>query len=201
MIDLGRPALHAEGVTLFPDHAEPARFHYLPDVPRLAHAEDGSPELTLLKYQLDPALHDALGGGLLSLTVDLGVDDERLARLRSRVAAHANLPGPPILAPVAPETGTCQLVLIDRSSADDSPPAAAPGTSGGTGAASGSIAAGAGAGAPAAPPATGSGLVERIVGAATPSLYGDDAAVFFAVLSAEGVSLVEAALRGGGLPA
>ena len=54
MIDLSRAALHAEGVTIFPDHANPAQFHYLPDAPRLSVRTDGMPELSLLKYQLDP---------------------------------------------------------------------------------------------------------------------------------------------------
>ncbi len=178
MIDLGRPALHAEGVTLFPDHAERRRFHYLADAPRLRLTADGAPELSLLKYRLDPELHQELGAGLLSLTVDLGVEPERLERLRRRLAARGDLGGPAELAPVGADEGRCELVLIDRSSRDETPPPA---------------------GAPAG--ATGFGLVERILGAATPSLYGDNAATFMAVLSAEGVALVEGALRGGGLPA
>ena len=57
MIDLGRAPFHAEGVTLFPDHAEPGRFHYLPDGPRLRFSSpegdrEGEPELSLLKYLL-----------------------------------------------------------------------------------------------------------------------------------------------------
>lgn len=179
MIDLGRAPFHAEGVTLFPDHAEPNRFHYLPDGPRLRVSppegdQEGLPELSLLKYRLDPALHRELGAGLLSLTIDLGVDEERLRRLRSRLAAHAaraDIAGPALLSPVAADAGSCELVLIDRSSQD---------TGDGT---------------------TGFGLVPRILGAATPSLYGDNAATFMAVLSAEGVALAEGALRGGGLPA
>ena len=51
------------------------------------------------------------------------------------------------------------------------------------------------------PAAVGFGLVERLLGAAAPSLYGVNSATFAAVLSAEGVGLVEKALLGGGLPA
>lgn len=43
-------------------------------------------------------------------------------------------------------------------------------------------------------------LVEHILGAATPSLSGDQRAIFSVDLDREGASLVEAALRGGGLP-
>jgi hypothetical protein len=177
MIDLGRAPYHGEGVTLFPDHAEAGRFHYVPDRPRLRVGLDGTPELSLLKYRLDPTLHDALGAGMLAFTVDLGVDEERLERVRRRLRG-SGLAGPAQLVPVGADAGRCELVLIDRSSRDDDAPAA-----------------------PAAAPSVGFGLVERILGAAAPALYGDNAATFQAVLSAEGVALVEGALRGGGLPA
>ena len=175
MIDLGGAPYHGEGVTLFPDHAEAGRFHYVADAPRLRLGLDGAPEMSLLKYRLDPALHAVLGAGMLSLTVDLGVDEERLERLRRRLRA-SGVPGPVQLVPVGADTGRCELVLIDRSSRAEGAPAAP------------------------APPGS-SGLVERILGAAAPALYGDNAATFQAVLSPEGVALVEGALRGGGLPA
>lgn len=174
MIDLGRPALNGEGVTLFCDHADAGRFYYLPDRPRLRIGSDGRPELSLLKYRLDPDLHKALGAGLLSLTVDLGVEPERLGRVRRRIARQMELNSQIVLSPVSADAGTCELILIDRTS-DDS----IPGDAGGP---------------------TGSGMVERILGSASPSLYGDNACTFEAVLSPEGVALVEGALRGGGLP-
>lgn len=179
MIDLGRPAFHAQGVTLFADHAEANTLHYLPDRPRLRMRgdDDNLPELSLLKYQLDERLHHALGAGLLSLTVDLGVDETVLESVGRRAAARFHLTGPVKLVPVTADSGTCELVLIDRASRDD---AAAPAD--GT--------------APAAP-----GLVARIVGNTTPSLFGANAATFHVVLEAEGVTLVERALRQSGLPA
>ncbi|MEM7052236.1 MAG: hypothetical protein AAF604_21395 [Acidobacteriota bacterium] len=178
MIDLGKPALFAEGVTLFPDHADPARFHYLPGGPGLRFDSDGKPELSLLEYRLDPSLHDELGAGLLSLTVDLAVDDERLERLRRRASRHLEPGMRAVLSPVMANSGSCELILIDRSSRDDSQAGGAEETEDGVG----------------------FGLVERILGAATPGLYGANAATFQAVLSAEGVALVEGALAGGGLP-
>jgi hypothetical protein len=183
VIDLGQPALHADGITVFPDHAEPTRFHFLTDRPRLRSTAEGIPELTLLKYRLDPAMHDALGAGLLSLTVDLGVDPDRLERLRRKLAARVGASGV-TLSPVAADAGTCQLILIDRATGDEA-------------ATDGSLPTPADAQA-AAP---GSGMVARILGAAAPALYGDNAATFAAVLSAEGTSLVERALRTGGIPA
>ncbi len=174
MIDLGRPALNGEGVTLFCDHADDGRFYYLPDRPRLRIDSEGRPELSLLKYRLDPNLHIALGAGLLSLTVDLGVEPERLDRLHRRIRRQMGLNSQMVLSPVSADAGTCELILIDRAT-------------------DGSPSEGAGGG-------EGFGMVERILGSAAPSLYGDNACTFGAVLSAEGVGLVEGALRGGGLP-
>lgn len=162
MIDLGRGPLHALGVSVFPDHADPARFHFLPDAPQLCYRPDGTPELSLLKYQLDPALHEAIGAGLLSLTVSLAVSDDVQDQLRKKLARQFSLDRPAQLSPVTVEDGSCDIVVIDKPSD--------------------------------------TGLVQRVLGGGTPSLYGDEACTFMVVLAADGVSLVESALKRGGLP-
>ncbi len=196
MIDLGKSPMYALGVTLFGDHADPGLFHYLPASPRLRRDDEGQPELGLLKYRLDPMLHDVLGGGLLSFTVDLAVDEEVLSALRSRLMTHFDLSEPARLVPVAADEGSCRLLLLDRSSSEDQP-AEGDGTDTGEGDDGGGEeaddAAGAGAGA--------LHLVERILGETAPSLYGNNAATFMAVLSREGAGVMEGALRGGTLPA
>jgi hypothetical protein len=116
MIDLGRGALHALGVVVFPDHADSTRFHFLPDSPRLRYRPDGTPELSLLKYQLDPALHQALGAGLLSLTVDLSVADDVQKQLQGRLTHQFSLDRPAQLSPVTVEDGSCDIVVIDKPS-------------------------------------------------------------------------------------
>ena len=179
MIDLGRPPLHSEGITLFADHADPLRFYYVPDVPRLRRRGDGRPELSLLKYRLDPGAHQALGGGLLSFSVDLSVPQERLAALRTRISRHFGLSGTPQLGPIVADAGACELVLIDRSSASPAATSGSPGSSDGSD----------------------DDLIVRMLGGASPSLFGDNATMFAVVLSPEGVALIEGALRGGSLPA
>jgi len=169
VIDLGKPALHSDGVTVFADHADAGRFHYLPDAPRLRTTADGQPELRLLRYRVDQDARAVLGSGLLALTVDLGVADDRLARLRSRLAARTGRSGI-TLAPVSAESGRADVVLLGSSTAD---------------------------GAPAGTAAT---FVVRPLAAGSPMLHGDKAATFMAVLSAEGTTLVQQAMRGGGLP-
>jgi hypothetical protein len=116
MIDLARGAYHALGVTLLPDHADAAHFHFVPDSPRLHYRADGTPELSLLKYELDPTIHAALGAGLLSLTVDLSVPDDVLAALERKVAQQFSLGGQVLLSPVTVEQGTCDIVVIDKPS-------------------------------------------------------------------------------------
>ena len=113
MIDLGQPALHAEGVLVFADHADRSRYYYLPDQPRVVVDGDGAPQIRLLEYRYDTALETALGAGLLAFSVDLGVDQARLDRLAGRVAKQNNLPGPARLGQVVAESATCELVLID----------------------------------------------------------------------------------------
>ncbi len=174
MIDLGRPALHGEGLTVLADHADDALFHYLPDAPALRTGADGVPEVGLLEYRLPEATTGVLGQGLLSFTVDLGVDDARLARLRDRLAARTGRSGLR-LAPVAAESGRADLTLLGRSTVGPHVP-----TDAGDAA---------------------DALVVRPLVVAAPMLVGDKAATFMAVLSAEGATLVESAMRRGGLPA
>lgn len=196
MIDLGRPAFHAEGVTFFADHASATTLHYLPDRPRLRTREDGTPELSLLKYRLDPALHEVLGGGVLALTVDLFVDETHLQRLRARAARALGLPSASDvqLVPVSADQGHCELILLDRATRDETP---RPADTGGATPAEGSGP----AGPPATPAPATSDLVERVLGATQPALFGSNAATFFATLSPEGATLVERAIREGGMPA
>lgn len=191
MIDLGRPAFHANGVTFFADHASGRTLHYLPDRPRLRKAADGTPEISLLKYRLDPALHDQLGGGSLALTVDLSVDESVLSGLRAKAARSLGLVSATDvrLVPVSADAGSCELIVIDRRTRDEQ---------------GGAAPAGAAAQVPGAVPgpaaAPSSELVERLLGATQPALFGTNPATFFAVLSAEGATLIERALRQGGLP-
>ncbi len=172
MIDLGKPAIRSHGVAFLPDHADPLRYHCLPEAPQLRRRLDGTFELTLLKYRLDPDLNETLGAGLLSFTVDLGIDEEVLsaasARLRAVVQAEQQLR----VTPVQAQGGYCEVVVIDSSSQE--------GTDGSD--------------------AADSPMVHRILGSTGLALYGANAATFQVVLSPEGVALVEGALLEGGLP-
>jgi len=116
VIDLAAPARTLDGVTVLADHADPARYHYVPVRPRLVVDDRGKPELSLLKYQLDAQTQGASGAGVLSLAVDLGVADLVLAGVRGKLAAAVGRSGL-TLTPVWPDAGTCRLILLGKDSA------------------------------------------------------------------------------------
>ena len=114
MIDLSAPVRNLDGVTIFADHADPKRFHYLPIRPRLVVDANGVPDVKLVKYHLDPATQGTTGAGLFSLTVDVGVTDAVLAQVHDKVAAAVGQTGV-TLTPVWPDSGSCQLIMLDSS--------------------------------------------------------------------------------------
>lgn len=181
MIDLAAPARTIDGITVMADHADAARFHYVPVRPRLVVDADGHPELGLLKYQLDAQTQGVSGAGVFTLAVDLGVDDDVLAAVRGALAAALGHSGI-TLTPVWPDAGTCRLILLGQDGT-----AAGAGT-GGTGTGSGSAG------------AADTSLVQTIVGGADPALAADARTLFTVTLDPDGVGLVEQALTTGGLP-
>jgi hypothetical protein len=67
------------------------RFYLLPDVPRIAVDAAGNQVFSLIVYRhdedrLDPDAAD-LGGGILTFTVELGVDQDRFEQIRGRIRA------------------------------------------------------------------------------------------------------------------
>jgi hypothetical protein len=163
VIDLAAAVRSINGISVFSDHADPDRFHYLPIRPAVRRESDGSPEFRLLAYRVADAA--TLGGGLLTFTVDLSVAPDALATLRSALVAQVGRSGI-TLGPIWPDSGTCRLILLDAASSD-----AGPGL-----------------------------LVDRILGGADPALAADCATLFATVLEPAAVSIVEGAVRAGGLP-
>lgn len=131
MIDLGALVRTLDGVTVFADHADPKRFHYVPVRPRLVVDEQGHPQLRLLKYHLDPTTTETTGAGLLELTVDLLVAEDLLAQVKAKVAAAVGRSGI-TLTPVWADSGSCQLVLLDSGTTTSSTPLVANVLGGGT---------------------------------------------------------------------
>jgi hypothetical protein len=162
-----------EGITVFPDHADPGQFWYLPGPISLARRrEDRRAALTFIKYKPAAVAGGAKGGGFLTFEVNLRIDPELERRILARVSAIAK--GRPRLAVVPFDEGTVQCVALNLQG---------------------------GGGTAATPAGPGTfNAVERILGASVPSLHGDNSASFSLTLSQEGATIVEQAFREGTTP-
>ncbi|MER7949673.1 hypothetical protein ABTY59_20010 [Streptomyces sp. NPDC096079] len=172
MLSLAPPFLMVDGFSLFPDHADPLQWYYLPMGPSIAVRSEGGapvPVFSLLQFRGE---QDTITGGLLNFDVVLGPPTDRLDSVLDGVAgqiqSQLDLPERPRRpVPVPLESGTVKLVLLDSESgaaADDSR------------------------------------FVERIIHQAQPSLYGVNQAAFSAVLDARGSTLLASCLDGAVAP-
>ena len=175
MLYLDSPIGPINGLMIYRDHQDPDMFYYVPERPRLA-LNDGTPEFVFLKYRrditdnadFDPDKDESLGGGFLAFTVDLGVTDEQLDDMKRELRRFAD--GDIKLAPIQFRKGSVRL-SISKDAAD---------------------ADGAAANEP-----RGLTFFEEVYGTSKPSLFGFNRATFSLILSREGATLFEAALRAG----
>src|SRR5262245_24400273 len=167
-------ATTTRGITLYRDYNASNRYYYLPLYPKLTR-EAGEPLFQLLIYRRDitdnPAFKegDRLGGGFLTMTVDLSVPESVLTAIRSELSGPG---GQQVeLTPVPFEQGAVRVTALGTSSA-----AAAEGEQG----------------------RAGEHFVERILGFAKPSLHAENRATFSIELSHEGAQLMRASLQDAG---
>jgi hypothetical protein len=159
-----------DGITCFPDDADPTRYWYLPGPVQLARDGKGKPRLDLIMFvgAADNALDD---GGYLMLEVDLRLEPEVERRIRSRLRAIAG--GPVELTPVQFDEGTVRCLAFDLEGPGGTATVAADGTF---------------------------RAVERISGATTPSFGGTNNAIFTLKLSKAGATIVQQCLKDGSVP-
>lgn len=172
MLLLGSRTITVEGITVFPDHADPDQFWYLPGPVQLARRPDGDQAFTFIKYKPAAVAGGAKGGGFVMFQVDLRLEKDLERRITSRLRSIAK--GRPRLSVVPFDEGTVQCVALNLQG------------SGGT------LAQPAGEGSFRA--------VEQILGASVPSLQGDNTAAFSLTLSQEGATILEQAFEQGGAP-
>lgn len=159
---------------VFPDFADKAQFYYLPNDPHIASLEGGVPAISLLVYREDLTTHDEQtpdATAFLSLDVDLSWDPALIEQARSRLQLEDRLPDKPRLSPITFTKGSVKLLLLDAQTPSDDDAGPADG---------------------AAP----SRFVTTIMGAASPSLYGSNRAIFQATLPKRGAAALSAALDG-----
>ena len=76
MLLLGSRSITVEGITVFPDHADPDQFWYLPGPVQLADRPDGQKAFTFIQYRPAAVAGGAKGGGFLTFQVDLKLDKD-----------------------------------------------------------------------------------------------------------------------------
>ncbi len=172
MLLLGSKAITVEGIQVFPDHADPNQFWYLPGPVALARDRTShEADFLFLKFRPAAVQGGAKGGGFVMFTVNLQPDANLENRILGRVAALA--PGEPKLSAVQFDEGTVQCIALNVQGPGGTTAGSAPG---------------------------GFVAVQEILGASVPSLFGDNAAAFSLTLSQEGATLLESAFEDGTAP-
>src|ERR1043165_7485565 len=169
-----------DGITVFPDHADPSQYYYLPLMPHLTTVQDpGAGNAEVPQFSLIRFKGRAGTGGFLNFDVNIGARDRQLDEIRQKIQEEALLKTARRIAPVTTVSGTVRLLMLGQQSPD---PAAKT---------------------PATQPAGDSGapkFVLKMDHSATPSLYGNNQAAFSVQLDAAGVTVVEKSLAGEILP-
>lgn len=164
-----------DGITVFPDHADPMQYYYLPLMPHLTTVQDPAagnaavPQFSLIRFR-----GRAGTGGFLNFDVNIGIGSDRLDEIRRQIQNEERLRDLPRLAPVTTISGTVKLLMLGQQSGNTPAPE--------TGAESGPK------------------FVLRMDHSATPSLYGNNQAAFSVRLDAAGVTVIEKSLEGEVLP-
>src|SRR5215813_7262474 len=158
-----------DGITVYPDHADPNQFWYLPGPVSLAKRADGQASFTFIKYKPAAVEGGAKGGGFVMFTTSLKLDRGTEGRIKSQLSGLGAVN--PVLTAVPFDTGTVKCIALNMQG------------SGGTTAA--------------AAKAGSFNAVEEILGANTPSLQGDEEAAFSLTLSQEGSIILEQAYKQG----
>jgi hypothetical protein len=181
MMYLHPPFYSFEGVPVFPDYDDPNTYYYLPNRPHLA-VDEGRPAIRLLVYKtdLDELKPDEESvAGFLYFDTTLDWPEATLKKVARKIQDDQRLDRPPRLNPLLYKGGTVRLMFLDKMT---TPPAPA-----GTGQpAGGAQPAGGTAGTAPSPDR----WVIELESSNVPSLYGENRAIFSAVLTKQATQLM-----------
>lgn len=177
MLYMNPPYFLIDGVSIFPDHADPLQFYYLPMMPHLTMVKDSSgsvlPQLQLIEYE------GAAGtGGFINFDVNLGIEDDQLQEVAQKLKRQARLSDDPRLSPVTFVDGTVKLFILGAQSPDPAAPKPPAGAVSAT------------------DQSDGPRFVIKIQNATKPSLFGSNQATFSVQLDQYGATVLEKALQG-----
>lgn len=188
-----------EGVAVLRDYDDKEQFYYYPNSPHLAVDEQGRPAIRFIVFKQnldDIAPGDEQAVGFLYFDTSLDWPAKTLDKVASKIQNDLQLDRPPRLAPLPYKSGTVRLVFLDR----ETQPPADPGQPGQPGGQPGT------GGTPAgSPPHTGTGtppppedqkFVTYLEASGIPSLYGDERAIFNAMLTKKATQMLYSAFDG-----
>ena len=89
MLKLGTGMETIDGVTVFPDHADPEQWWYLPGPVALSRREDGRANFSFIKFK-PAAVEGAKGGGYLAFGVNLKLSEDKERAIRSKLGISAD---------------------------------------------------------------------------------------------------------------
>lgn len=170
MLYLNPPFPVVNGVSMFPDHADPLLFYYLPLAPKLTELTDPQTRQQIPQFQLVKYRGAAGTGGFLNFDVNIGVSGDQLDEIARQLEQMLRLKDKPVLSPAPLIDGTVHMMLFGKQTGDKPP-------------------------APGAPPDQPQ-FVLKIDQNAKPALYGDNQAAFSVALDKDGVTVLEAAMQG-----
>ncbi|MDG5975412.1 hypothetical protein H010_09141 [Hydrogenophaga taeniospiralis CCUG 15921] len=163
------------GLSVFPDHADPEQWYYMPTAPHLTTRRDSALGVDIPQFMLLGFRGDAGNGGFLNFDCNVGASQAQIDDLAREIANAENLRNAPRIAPIPLEGGTVRLMMLGKDSAAPAP-----------------------TGTPATP--AGPQFVLKMDHSANPSLYGDNQAAFSVQLDQDGFTVMQQVLDGEILP-
>lgn len=172
MLNLAPPQLQFGRMMIFSDHADPNQFYFFPNFPHVAKTDEGKPAISLVVFkenldELDPEAEDAVA--FLSLDVDLSFTEDELKDARSFIRTELERLDDVKLSPVFFRRGTAKLLLLDAKTPEPGRETA---------------------------PEAKTQFVEKMLGTASPSLFGDNRAIFQAMLTKKGAMALMGSIDG-----
>lgn len=119
MLYLHPPFYEFEGVQIFSDFHDPLQFYYLPAAPHLATDQQNRPAIRFIAFkqnldEVEEGEDDAVG--VLVFDTSLAWPEVTLNRVRQKLRQELELDSEPRLVPLPYREGTVQLTFLDRQS-------------------------------------------------------------------------------------
>lgn len=178
MLYLHPPYYMYEGVPVLGDYHDPRQFYYYPNRPQLAVDEAGRPAIRflVLRENLDELPDDEeAAAGFLVFDTSLAWPERTLKKVAQRIQEDLDLKELPRLAPLPFKSGTVRLTFLDRTTVPPGENPAAPG---------------------ATPTEEQQRWVPVLEASGVPSLYGENRAIFSAMLTKRAAALLLGSFEG-----